>query len=251
MKTMRFAVAVMTMVLGVTVTGQAGMFGGGGNAPDPNDKLCSIFGSGASFSAVMEMTMTDKKGKEAYSAEMPFAFMEGKVRTEIDMTKTKTGGKHAEEMETMRTMGLDKIIHIARPDKQTSYIVYPGMKGYCEMAQGTKATQSDAKPPKVDKTELGKETVDGHPCTKNKVVVTDADGQVQEFTTWEATDLKNFTIKTEYQAEGSTVTMIFRKIDQTKPAASLFEPPTECKRYGSMQEMVMGGMADMMKNLRQ
>ena len=48
---------------------------------------------------------------------------------------------------------------------------------------------------KVETTEIGKETLDGHPCVKNKYVVTDNEGVKHESTVWNATDLKNFPVK--------------------------------------------------------
>ena len=62
---------------------------------------------------------------------------------------------------------------------------------------------------KVEMTEIGKETVDGHPCVKNKVVVTDKENKKHESTVWNATDLKNFPIKIQTQEQGGNATMLF------------------------------------------
>ena len=55
--------------------------------------------------------------------------------------------------------------HHLLPEKHTGYMVYPGLKAYCElpMRAGSSATETN-KPPKVERTEIGKETIDGHPC---------------------------------------------------------------------------------------
>jgi hypothetical protein len=97
----------------------------------------------------------------------------------------------------------------------------------------------------IEITELGKETVDGHSCVKNKAVVTDQQGVKHEFTVWNATDLKNFPVKVEMNEQGSA-TMTFRGINFSKPDANLFVPPTRYTKYGSIQEMMQ---AVMMKNI--
>ncbi|MEJ0089676.1 MAG: hypothetical protein WDM80_08035 [Limisphaerales bacterium] len=91
---------------------------------------------------------------------------------------------------------------------------------------------------KVATTELGKETVDGHPCVENKVVVTDANGKTSEFTVWNATDLKNFPVKVVHAEQEAEITMLFQDVSIKKPAASAFVPPADYSRYDSMQSLM-------------
>jgi len=109
----------------------------------------------------------------------------------------------------------------------------------------------DVKPEdlQVETTELGKETIDGHDCIKNKVVVTGKDGTQHESTVWNATDLKSFPVKIVTQEKDNTVTMQFKDISFDKPAASQFDPPADYTKYDDMQTMMqtemmkrMGGM---------
>ena len=57
---------------------------------------------------------------------------------------------------------------------------------------------------KVEKTALGKETIDGHACVKNKVVVKNEQGAVLEAITWNATDLKDFPLQIEMKEKDNT-----------------------------------------------
>lgn len=91
---------------------------------------------------------------------------------------------------------------------------------------------------KVEAAELGKETLDGHPCVKNQVVVTNTKGEKHESTVWNAADLKNFPIKIEHTEEGQAVTMLFQDIKLSKAEASVFDPPADCTRYDSMMTMM-------------
>ena len=147
----------------------------------------------------------------------------------------------------MQAMGMDKTVAIILPEKHMSYLVYPGLKAYCELQTqaGSSATLSN-KPPKVERTEIGKEAIDGHPCVKYKVVVTPENGTPVNMLVWQATDLNNYPIQTQVEAgNGMVVTTRFQDINQSKPAALLFEPPSDYKRYGSPQELMMSTMGGM------
>jgi len=245
MKTTRFfGLALVTVVgLAATTFGQ-GTFGGPGR--DPGASLAEIFGKDKSFSAVAHVTFKGPDGNER-QMEMSYAVLEGKVRMETDMTKTQGGRMPPEAVAHMQAMGIDKSVTIMLPEKHTGYMVYPGLKAYCELPTpaGSSATES-SKPPKVERTEIGKETIDGHPCVKYKVVVTSEDGMPVNMLVWQATDLNNYPIQTQVEAgNGMVVTTRFQDINQSKPAASLFEPPSDYKRYGSPQELMMSTMGGM------
>jgi hypothetical protein len=80
---------------------------------------------------------------------------------------------------------------------------------------------------------------------KYKIVTTYADGSTAEATVWQATDLRDFPIKSEIIAGGGILTTIFKNINQSAPPASLFELPADYTRYGSVQQMMMGSMQRM------
>ena len=245
MKTTRFFGLALVTVVGLagSAFGQ-GMFGGPGR--NPGADLAEIFGKDKSFSAIAHVTFKGPDGKEM-QMDMSYAVLEGKVRMETDMTKTQGGRMPPEAVAHMQAMGMDKTITIILPEKHVGYLVYPGLKAYCElpMGAGSSATVSD-KPPKVDRTEIGKETIDGHPCVKYKVVVTPENGTPVNMLVWQATDLNNFPIQTQREAgKGAVVTTRFQNINQSKPTAALFEPPSDYKRYGSPQELMMSTMGGM------
>jgi hypothetical protein len=220
------------------------MFGGPGR--DSGAGLAEIFGKDKSFSAVAHTTVKSPDGN-GMQMESSYAVLEGKVRVEMDMAKMQGGRMPPEAVAHMQAMGMDKTVTIMLPEKHTGYLVYPGLKAYCELPtpRGTSATESN-KPPKVERTEIGKEIIDGHPCVKYKLVVTPENGTPVNMLVWQATDLKNYPIQTEVSAGGgAVVTTRFQNINQSKPAASLFEPPSDYKRYGSPQELMMSRMGGM------
>ena len=137
----------------------------------------------------------------------------------------------------MKTMGLDQITTISLPEKKLLYLVYPSLQSYVEnpLPDAGTGTNQDFK---VATTELGKDTVDGHPCVENKVVVSNGQGATNEFTVWNATDLKNFPVKIIHAEKTTEITMSFTDVTLAKPAASAFDLPAGYTRYDNMQTMM-------------
>jgi hypothetical protein len=141
---------------------------------------------------------------------------------------------------------MDKIVMISRPDKKITYMVYPNLEAYTEIAMQNPEAATPATDFKLETAELGKETVDGHPCVKNKAVVSDSKGNKHESTVWNATDLKNFPVKIETAGQGQKATMSFKDVKLAKPEASLFDPPASYKHYDNPMQLMQ---QEMMKRM--
>lgn len=210
------------------------------SGPNFSAAVSKLFGGNQSFSATMELQTTDPQKGDAVTMPGKITFDSGKSRFEMDMTQLKSSRLSPAEAAQMKQMGIETIVTIGRPDKKISYLVYPGLQSYVE------TPMQDAEPSampgdfKMQTTELGKETVDGHPCVKNQVVVTDKQSNTNEFITWNATDLKNFPIKFQVVGEGKPATMSFKDVSFVKPDAAQFEPPSGYTKYDSMMGMMQG-----------
>ncbi len=205
-----------------------------------------LFGKNEAFSATAHTSIADEKGRVGHHMFMKYALLDGNFRTEMDMADSKNKKMSAEEAEQMKAMGMDKIIMLHRSADNKTYMVYPGMKAYCEVTQRQTEVKKKHTVTKVDKTEVGKDTIDGHACVRNKVVMTYEDGGTREMMVWSAKDLKDFPIKTEMPHNKGTIITAFRDIDQSRPDSSLFSLPSDYTAYGSMQEMMMANMQKMM-----
>ena len=213
----------------------------GGPPPDPCVALGKFLTRDTAFTASAKVVVTGKKARDNQTMVMLFAVSGGNMRNEMDMTKM--SGVRASDLDGMKQMGMDKMVILKLADKQAAYIVYPNLQSYCDMPAG-RAGNSEGK---LDKAELGADTVEKHPCTKSKLTFTDKNGQTAEALVWEATDMKNFPIQYQTVDAGQTTTTTFSDIKMGKPDASLFELPATYKKYGSMQEMMMGNMQRMMQ----
>ncbi len=212
----------------------------GGPPPDPCEALGKFFSRDAAFTASATVVRAGKKKSDNQTMVLLFAVSGENMRNEMDMTKM--SGVPARDVDGMKQMGMDKMVILKLADKQAAYIVYPGLQSYCDMPGGKGSPEG-----KVDKTELGSDTVENHACTKSKLTFTAKDGQTAEALVWEATDLKNFPIQYQTVEEGQTTTTTFSDIKMGKPDAALFELPASFKKYDNMQQMMMGNMQRMMQ----
>jgi len=125
----------------------------------------------------------------------------------------------------LKQAGLDRMVSIFRPDKKATYLVYPGVQSYQELPLAKGEAEAYEQGLRPEKTVLGKETLDGHPCVKNKVIVKSGKGPVLEAFTWNATDLKDFPLQIEMKENGNTMRMYFTQVRLIKPDARQFELP--------------------------
>jgi hypothetical protein len=207
---------------------------GGGAAFD--SAMSKLFGDNTAFTATLE---SEIKPKSSDLITMPgkISFDSGKARMEMNLA-TATGLKLPPGAAAqMKSMGLDQMITISLPEKKSVLLIYPGLQSYVETPLPAAATATNSNF-KVTTTELGKETLAGHPCVENKTFVTDDKGATNEFTVWNATDLKNFPVKIFRAGPEADVTMTFTDVTLNKPAANLFEPPAGYARYDDVQSMM-------------
>ena len=234
------------MVLSLFLTSAYGQFGrgggmmGAGRGPSFSGAMARLFADNKAFTAALEMEITDK----ADTITMPgkLAFLEGKSRFEMDMAQIKGGMMRPEMAAQIKAMGMSEMTMITRPEKKVIYLVYPGLQAYMENPMSEADAPGAEDKFKMEVTEIGKETIDGHPCVKNKAVVTDDTGKKHESTVWNATDLKKFPIRIEQNHEGRPVRMTFKNVTFDKPAAAGFEVPKGFTFAANMQALMQDAM---------
>jgi hypothetical protein len=232
-----FAVLAAGIVAFTLVTARA--------PPGPNfdGALIKLFGENKGFSATMELHSTRTSGDDMKMTGK-IALLDGNSRVEMDMSNMQGGRVSQQVAERMKQLGMSKMVIILRHDKQLSYMIYPEVQAYMERTSShASATVADFK---SEVTKLGAETIDGHDCIKNKVVVTGPDGATHESTVWNATDLKQFPIKIQNSDRGIDMVMLYKEVKLERPDAALFDPPADFKKYDNLMSLMMsrsGGLA--------
>ena len=209
---------------------------GGGPSPNFGGAMSKLFGANQTFSTTMEFQMPGPDG-DTVTMSGQMNFDTGKSRFEMNMSEMRGSKMPPSALTQMKAMGMDTVISISRPDLNLVYVVYPGLNSYLQRPQPASSDSVNPDDYKAEFTELGKETVDGHDCVKNKVIVTDKAGTKHESTVWNATDLKNFPVKIETTEQGKSATMLFKSVSFNKPASSLFEAPAGLTKFDNMQAL--------------
>lgn len=212
--------------------------------PGMKGALAKLFGNNTSFSTTAKMTMTG--AAQPMIQEMNLAMLDGSMRMEVDLTK----GTHmpTQSLEQMKRIGMDKLVTVDRPDKKISLTIFPSMQAYSETPLDDGHSGPGGSDLKIEKTKVGDETIDGHPCVKNKVVMTEGNGQKREALMWNAVDMREFPLQMEMQEEGNTVKLKFSNIKLDKPDRKLFEAPTGFTKYKDQNELMR---TEMMKRASQ
>jgi hypothetical protein len=191
-----------------------------------------LFGNITAFSATTDVRSLNTNRQEMLRMPMSFALLDGKVRMEVDMTQMHGSLMQPAVLTDLKNLGLERVVSIIRVDRQMNYVVFPGTKSYVPMEMKKEDADAAQKNVQVLRTPLGKETIDNHPCTKNKVVMKSAKGAtLLEATTWNASDMKEFPVQIAVQAKEGTTVMRFTQVQMTKPAASQFEPPSSFTKF--------------------
>ena len=217
----------------------------GGSQAGLNAAMFQLFGEVTAFSARTEVVMLDARQKESMSTTMDFALLDGNMRIELEMSKMKSKDLPAETLAQFKSLGMDRMITVIRPARREALLIYPTLQAYILMPMAPEEAANYQKGFKVEKTKAGKETIDGHPCVKNKVIVKDHAGEKQDAVTWNAADLKDFPVKMQINQKDATVVMTHKNIRLTKPDAKLFEVPSGFEKHASVDRLAQAAMVKM------
>jgi hypothetical protein len=191
-----------------------------------------LFGDVTAFSARLDTQVLDMSGQEWLNMPMDFAALDQKIRLDINLEQSTSRDMPAGAIASLKQSGMERMVSISRPDKKATYILYPSIKKYMTMPLAKGESEAMEKGLQMQKTALGKETIDGHPCVKHKVVIRNAKGPVLDTTTWNAGDLKDLPIQIETKEKDKTVMMRFKQVQFAKPDPKKFDVPAD---YAPMQ----------------
>lgn len=246
----RYITAFTALLLLTGSTQLQAQFGGGGpTGPQLNPQLVKLFGDHKAFSATLEFQVTEGGQGEAMTLPGRLAFQDGNTRFEMDLANARGGKIPPNAAAQMKQMGMDKMVTLSLPEKKVSYLLYPGLEAYVQLAVEQSGASLNDADFEMKVTEIGKDKIEGHDCIKNKVVVTSKEGTKHESTVWNAEDLEGFPVRIETTEEGNLVVLLFKGVALSKPDASDFTPPSGYTRYDNMMDMMekvmmqrMGGM---------
>jgi hypothetical protein len=232
----RFALQAWLLValLIVLLTGEPGVaqVSATGSPTGINAAFLKLFGPVTSFTAKVETQVFDPSQKEIVRMPMDFAVLDNQVRLEINLAQARSKEFTASTLAGLKQAGMDRVVSVFRPDKKATYIIYPGVQSYLILPLAKGEAEALEQGLTLGKSALGKETIDGHPCVKNKVTVRNDKGPVLEAVTWNAADLKDFPLQIQMNQKDNKVLMRFSQVRLVKPDAKQFDLPPD---YGQMK----------------
>ena len=204
--------------------------------------MLKLFGSNTTFASEADVRMVDKSGAETMRLPISMARLEDKVRVEVDLSKVRSKDLTPDVAESLKQIGMDKMVSIVRPDKKFTLVIYPSLRAYAEAPMSKRDAADLEQHYTMETTKIGREAIDGHACEKNKVKILGGNGQKHEATVWNATDLQRFPLQIEMKQPDATVVMHFNKPNLKKPDTQLFEAPAEFAKQPSVEKLMESAM---------
>ncbi len=143
---------------------------GGDGSPGVSTAMLKLFGTNNAFTARADVQVVDGGKVEQLRTPMAFAALDVRLRVEIDMAQIRGKNLPPAAVAGLKQLGMDRVVSLLRPDKQALFILYPNAQSYVHLPFTKEEIAAD-KNLKVERTALARETVAGHPCVKNQVVI--------------------------------------------------------------------------------
>lgn len=225
-----FCLGLLAMVL-MALSAVAQMPG-----PGANSAMIKLFGDNLAFTSRATIQVAGSNRMIWLQMPSTFSGADTKLRVDVDLNQLQSRAVDPKMIAHYKQVGLDRVTSVIRPDRKTTYIIYPGVQSYANMPLSEEDAQVVNQ--KLEKKPLGKETVDGHPCVKNLSTVKSPKGTVLiQAVTWNATDLKDFPVQIQTQENGNTTMMHFQQVSLVKPTPGLFEPPSGYRKFGDAEDL--------------
>jgi hypothetical protein len=238
----QLALVLLAVVIVAPTVARAQSPGVGANMM--NSALLKLFGPHTNFSCKAEIHVLDAIQKETDVIPLGLSVSGGNMRCDIDFAQIKGSDIPPAMMTTLKQLGMDQAVIINRPGEKIILTIYPKVRAFAEAPMSKDEIAASEKIYSIKKEKAGRETLEGHSCEKNKVILTDEKGVKHDATVWNATDLKDFPIQiqmTETETavkRDSTLIMKFRDIKLGKAEPSRFEAPAGITKYKNVDALM-------------
>jgi hypothetical protein len=209
---------------------------------DPSAPIRLILKTNQVFTATGLVSVTPPSPQKAYKVEVAYAWRNGNFRAELDQPKANNSPGAASF-----GRGLNWVAYITTTDVPVTWILYPSLHGFIEKDD---PLLDYRKTPRIEKTDLGTETVNDHPCTKRNVIVTAPTGASSSFIVWEASDLSELPVAVLFVKDENTIKVTLGNISTNLPDAKLFRLPENAKRYESQDEVMTAYVIQMLREMK-
>ncbi len=204
--------------------------------------MSELFSDSRPFSAVAVLQLPGDAPNQGIP--LGFATLDGKMRWYLNLDQARSSRLDPDTTDWLREAKLSQVILILRP-QTNAIVVLPGVKQWFAFAPPKSAEIQEKAEEKIgflQKTEVGRETVDTHPCVKYRLDLPKERGGGEEAFVWQATDLKNLPIQFRTRLNGETYGLLFRQIKATPPEAKYFEAPAEYAKISGPEALLKNAL---------
>jgi hypothetical protein len=219
----------------------------GPGSPGVSASLIRMFGTNFAFTAQAEFQLLGKDNQEQVSTPMNFARSGNKIRVEVDMSRMRNREQPG-ALAQVKPLGIDQVVSVLRPEQHATVVIFPKLQALVKLPMPAEEAQAFLKPTKMERTAVGQEKMEGYPCVKYRVVVTDDKGKRHEATVWNATEMRDFPVCVATREGEGTVVMRFRQVQFVPPDPAKFEPPAGYAECADMQALMAGPVVKYMRN---
>lgn len=202
-----------------------------------NPVLDALFGDIPAATAKANVQVESPAAWGTVTLPATLAILQGQVRFEIDLAQLQGGMMPPGMGGTIEQLGLGRLVNIIRPGGQTMLVISPGLRSYAEVSlaevSGVAADRA-----RLRATPVGEETLNGVVCKKSSFTLADAEGVTQEGFVWNAPALRNFPLRLWLKQDKNIITLDFREVKLTAPAAQVFAVPSGFKKHSSIEAMM-------------
>lgn len=211
----------------------------GPSSPGVTASLLRLFGTNTAFTAQAEVQILGPDQKERVGVPMVITRVETKIRVEVDMARMRNR-EQPDALAQLAPLGMDRVISLMHPEQRTTWVLFPKLQSVVKLAMPHAEADAFLQKAKLERTGLAKEKMEGHPCVKQRVVITDQQAQKHEATVWTASDLREFPVCVATREGSDTVVIRFRQVQFTRADAKFFAPPAGWTEYADMQALMTG-----------
>lgn len=214
--------------------------GGGVNAA-----LARLYADAPPFTADCTMTVTPTStaaGMKPVIVPMKFLARDGRLRLDVDVTRLQGAEMPAEQLATLRKMGMAKVNSVIFADARRMLVSYPDLKAsaYLELPP---ESMPDPATLRVEARPDGEERVAGEAATREQVTITGPDGTALTGTVWRSARLGNLPVRLLMNDTDGVVTVELKAVRlQPAPGPEEFGPPAGFREYASLQELTRAAM---------
>jgi hypothetical protein len=164
-----------------------------------NSVLARVLADVPAFGALADVRMISASSQESMAMPMEFKFLDGRMRSEINMAQVQSPMLKQDMVVSLREIGMDRVVTLGGGPAQSTCVLYPRVKACIEMPADEGETLSLpglTEKPSVQKTKLGMETVAGRVCRKMSWRLEGAGtGSPRKVFLWEAEAMDGFPLK--------------------------------------------------------